>query len=225
MTQRRQIDTRAGYDLWAESYDVTPNPVVAMDHRHALPLLDPQPGERVLDLGCGTGRHLTALERSGARAVGADYSLGMLRTARRTVPGARLLCADLQAPFPMPDRCVDAELCALVGEHLTHLGRTLREAHRVLRPGGRLAFTVYHPDLAAQGKEANFRRDGVEYRLGAVRYRTGDYLGRLTDAGFTGITWREYRADDDLIRAVPPAAPLLGTNVLLTVLARRPALS
>jgi SAM-dependent methyltransferase len=41
-----------------ETYDETPNPVVAMDARHTLDALAPKPDEHVLDAGCGTGRHL-----------------------------------------------------------------------------------------------------------------------------------------------------------------------
>ena len=55
MKEVRRVGVREGYDLWAEDYDETANPVVAMDARHTLGALDPRPGERILDAGCGTG--------------------------------------------------------------------------------------------------------------------------------------------------------------------------
>lgn len=179
--------------------------------------------ERVLDLGCGTGRYLQRLASAGARPVGADFSLGMLRAARRRVDAVPLVAADLQQDFPFDDATFDATVCALVGEHLERLHITLREAHRALRPGGRLVFTVYHPDLAAAGKEANFVRDGVEYRLGAVRWSTGQYVDRLTGAGFTDIETWEFPGDEALAALVPGAHHLHGSNVLLALRARRPA--
>src|SRR5262249_34101327 len=49
---------RDGYDRWSETYDTTPNPLVAMDRRHTLRALDPQPRERVLEAGSGTEAYL-----------------------------------------------------------------------------------------------------------------------------------------------------------------------
>ena len=81
-----RVTVRQGYDLWAETYDATPNPIVAMDARHSIELLAPKSGERVLDAGCGTGRNLTPVCRAGGQAVGLDFSLGMLRVARFESP-------------------------------------------------------------------------------------------------------------------------------------------
>src|SRR6476660_3145137 len=105
---------RKGYDLWAETYDRTPNPVVALDRRHALTHLRPNAGERILDAGCGTGANLRAMSRSGARPVGLDFSFGMLRKAQSAAPGAMLAQADLNSEFPLRRSAFDALLCSLV---------------------------------------------------------------------------------------------------------------
>ncbi|MGH3905837.1 MAG: hypothetical protein ACRDTE_16895 [Pseudonocardiaceae bacterium] len=55
-----------------------------------------------------------------------------------------------------------------------------------------------------------------------MRYRTEDYLDRLTDAGFTDIEPRDFPGDTDLAESVPEASRLIGTNVLLALRARRP---
>lgn len=195
MPKIRRLPVRQGYDLWAGSYDHTDNPVVAIDNLHALPLLAPQSGEGILDAGCGTGRHLAPLLQSGAHATGLDFSAGMLEVARRKVPAARLVQADLQAPLPFRDHSFDAVLCALIGEHLPRLPETFREFRRVLAPSGRLLFTVYHPALALAGKEANFVHGGTEYRLGAVLYTTADYLALLQGAGFPDPQIHEFKGD------------------------------
>jgi len=184
---------REGYDLWAPIYDEMENPVVEADARLAIPLLAPKHGERILDAGCGTGRNLVPILGAGAVPVGLDFSLGMLAVARRGCPSVPLIEADLQAPLPFRAGCFDAVLCALIGEHLPELAGTLAEFHRVLRPGGRLAFTVYHPDLAHAGVEANFEIGGTEYRLGAVLYKVEDYLRLISATGFTSVTHTESR--------------------------------
>ena len=71
--QVRRPGVCKGYDLWAETYDMTPNPLVALDRRVTLKTLNPGVGERVLDAGCGTGAHLAAIGRTRSRPVGLDF--------------------------------------------------------------------------------------------------------------------------------------------------------
>ncbi len=217
----RKVSAREGYDLWSATYDETPNPVVAMDARVAPGLLAPQAGEAILDAGCGTGRNLKWIVEAGAKPVGLDFSNGMLRVAAVTVSGVPLVRADLHAALPFPGACFDAVLCALIGEHLERIELCFREFERVLKPRGRLAFTVYHPDMAARGVEANFRADGTEYRLGAVRYTTGDYLEALRAAGFRVASSSDHWGDDALVRQVPEASNMAGRLVLWSACARR----
>lgn len=223
MTRRvERPGVRAGYDQWAESYDATPNPIVALDRRVTLEALAPRPGEAVLDAGCGTGAHLAALTRARSRSVGLDFSRGMLRVAQRAAPGAGLAQADLNRELPVRRATFDVVLSALVSEHLTDLRRFFAEAFAVLRRGGRLVFSAFHPELARAGVEANFEREGTEYRLGAERYTVEDYLDRIWDAGFRALDWREHRSDEALVREVPAAGKYLGRPLLLLVRAERP---
>ncbi len=221
MKKVRRVGAREGYDLWAETYDETPNPVVAMDARHTLRVLSPKPGEQILDAGCGTGRHLGPIVLAGSSPVGLDFSKGMLSIARRNHPEVPLVLADLQRALPFETQRFDAVLCALIGEHLDEPALALREMHRVLRTDGRLVFSVYHPEMAAAGKEAHFERSGVEYRLGAYRYTVADYEGLLEAAGFEGVVRHEFLGDERLVEEVPWAAGLLGFPVLLVLEARK----
>ena len=221
MKETRHVGAREGYDLWAETYDETPNPVVAMDTRYTLDVLSPRPGDLILDAGCGTGRHLGPLLRARSNPVGVDFSRGMLEIARRNYPDVPLALADLQQSLPFENERFDAVLCALIGEHLNELPFALREMHRVLRANGRLVFSVYHPEMAAAGKEANFERSGVEYRLGAHRYTIEDYENLLDDTCFEDPARHEFLGDERLVRSVPSATKLLGFPVLMVFEARK----
>jgi SAM-dependent methyltransferase len=212
---------REGYDRWSETYDVTPNPLVALDRRLTLRALDPHPGERVLDAGCGTGSHLARLSAARTRAVGLDFSRGMLRVAQRAAPRAALAQADLNRELPVRRASFDVVLSALVSEHLSDLGKFFREAFSVLRYGGRLIFSAFHPELARAGIEANFEEDGTEYRLGAERYSVDDYLTHISEAGFRRLAWHEHQGDEQLIEQVPAASKYLQRPLLLLVRAER----
>jgi SAM-dependent methyltransferase len=217
----KRIDVREGYDLWAETYDATANSVVHVDARHTIDHFTPRRGELILDAGCGTGRNFPALLDRGCRIVGVDFSLGMLAVAQHNHPKVGVTQARLDQMLPFKAASFDAVLCSLVGEHLESLDDAFNAMREVLRPGGRVVFSVYHPELAMRGKEANFQRDGTEFRLGAFLYTAEDYTTAIRSAGFTDVTVREYRGDVQMAAAVPAAAKYVGAPMLLVFIAHR----
>jgi SAM-dependent methyltransferase len=213
----RDVSPREGYDVWAEIYETSPNPVVAMDSRHTMNLLACRPGERILDAGCGTGRNIGAMIAAGSQPTGLDFSRGMLEVARRRYPEVPLIEGDLQAAYPFADEEFDAVLCALVAEHLSDPATALREMSRVLAPKGRLVFSVFHPRMAAAGMQAQFMKDGVGYRLGANPHTTMDYERWMEQAGFDVARQHEYIGDEALIATMPFLRALVGFPVLLVL--------
>jgi len=113
-------------------------------------------GMRVLDLGCGEGRHvIAAAALDGADAVGVDLSLEDLSTARQRRrefvelidrgEGSDALFGLLAGDalrLPFADNSFDALICSEVLEHLPDHRGALREIYRVLKPGGRLCISV-----------------------------------------------------------------------------------
>jgi ubiquinone/menaquinone biosynthesis C-methylase UbiE len=118
--------------------------------RNYFPL---RPGQRVLDLGCGEGRHvIAACALDGVDAVGLDLSLDDLATARQRMADFRaeipkdaplfaLLAGDaLRLPFG--DDSFDAVICSEVLEHIPNYRAAIAEIYRVLKPGGRFCASV-----------------------------------------------------------------------------------
>jgi SAM-dependent methyltransferase len=110
------------------------------------------PGRRVLELGCGTGVFLERVAPCGARIVGLDLSADLLAKARARlgdVPNVVLHRGNAEQ-LPYADASFDAVYGSSVLHHLD-LDRALREVLRVLRPGGRCAFTepnLLNPQVA-----------------------------------------------------------------------------
>jgi len=110
--------------------------------RKLVRLADPQPGDRALDLCCGTGDIAFALAQRGAEVVGLDFSQPMLAVARAknskfNIPNSTFLQGDAQK-IPFAD---DSFAIVTVGYGLRNLASFetgLREMQRVARPGGRL---------------------------------------------------------------------------------------
>jgi SAM-dependent methyltransferase len=104
------------------------------------PELLPGASGRVLDVGCGDGRHLVEAMRRGCRAVGVDYDEGAAAAARR-VSGADVLIADA-ASLPFRNGAFDALVCTETLEHLPNDDAALDEIARVLAIGGVLLGAV-----------------------------------------------------------------------------------
>ena len=109
--------------------------------------LTPRPGQRFLDVACGTGdvafRIASAVARRGGDApiVCCDINADMLAQGRRRAAaegyeGIRWLCADAEA-LPLPTSDFDAYTIGFGIRNVTHIDRALAEAHRVLKRGGR----------------------------------------------------------------------------------------
>jgi SAM-dependent methyltransferase len=109
------------------------------------PLLDAArvgPGVRVLDVATGPGYVAGAAAQRGARVVGVDFSAAMLTEARRHHPAIDFEAGDAEV-LPFPDASFDAVVMSFGLLHLGRPDQALAEAHRVLRPGGRIGFTVW----------------------------------------------------------------------------------
>jgi len=108
-----------------------------------------RPGERVLDVGAGTGVSTAELARSGAYAIGADLSVGMLRAGRATRRTVPLVAGDaLRLPFP--DAAFDAVTISFALRNVVDTEAALHELARVTRKGGRLVVCEFsHPTNGA----------------------------------------------------------------------------
>jgi SAM-dependent methyltransferase len=158
------------------------------------------PGRRVLDIGCGTG-YLTRLLRG--TVVGVDQSEEMLELARRRVPHAEFLFADVP-PLPFEDGAFDLAFSSAVYCHLAaaaeraaFLAEALRVAHEVV-----ILEQVWQPGREAESWELRRLRDGSEYRV-FKRYFTADALARELD-GVTVFESAEFVAVRTPARSDPP---------------------
>jgi demethylmenaquinone methyltransferase / 2-methoxy-6-polyprenyl-1,4-benzoquinol methylase len=143
----KQPDEVAGmFDGVARRYDILNNllsggsaPLWRMATVRAI---DPQEGERILDVAAGTGTSSVALSRSGASVVGVDISTGMLDEARRRYADVEFIQANAES-LPFEANSFDAVTISFGLRNVTQPRVALDEFYRVLKPGGRLVICEF----------------------------------------------------------------------------------
>ena len=194
-----ELNVREGYAEWSNQYDGEPNPLITLEETLVLELIGDVAGLDVLDVACGTGRYAIPLAQAGARVTGIDLSEEMLDVARRKAAGGGLSLdlrvADVRA-LPFPDGSFDLAICALALCHLPDLSPAARELARVLRPGGRVVISDFHPFCLLIGWRTCFDRPEARYWIENHLNLTEEYVGALLANGFALTDLRESVVDE-----------------------------
>ena len=145
-----------------------------------------KPGERLLDLGSGAGRHAFEASRRGARVIALDTDGAELKDVGGTfvaMGATDVACVNGDAlTLPFPDASFDRVIAAEVMEHIPEDRTALGELVRVLRPGGTIAITVprWFPELVNWALSDEYHNvPGGHVRI----YRHSTLVGRVRDAG------------------------------------------
>lgn len=164
-------------------------------------LIDLHPGETVLDLGSGGGIDvLLSARRVGpaGKAYGLDMTDDMLALARENqrqagATNVEFLKGVIEA-IPLPDDSVDVILSNCVINLSSDKDQVLREAFRVLRPGGRFAVS----DVVTHGEVPDAVRQSMLLWVGCIAgaLEEKDYCAKLNAAGFTNIAFETTRTYD-----------------------------
>lgn len=183
----------ARWDRHAAAYEAVFESLTDSFASHALDLLEPLDGARLLDLAAGAGGAALQAAARGAHVTGFDASAAMVTRilARGTGLAIAAEQVDARLPLPRPDASFDAALSCFGVVILPDPVPALRELHRVLRPGGRLAVVTWTEpgryELAVRLWAAVERVQGAPPPPGPVpaqlRYTEPDALAALLRAG------------------------------------------
>ncbi len=159
---------RAGYDVYRDGLN-TPA---------FLAMLPPVAGLTGLDIGCGEGHNTRLLARRGAAMTGLDIAGRFLHHARQAEMAEPLGIRFVQGSglaLPFPDAVFDFITAFMSLMDMPETPRVLAEAHRVLKPGGFLQYSITHPctDTPIRRKVKNEQGEDIAIELGG-------YFQRLT---------------------------------------------
>jgi ubiquinone/menaquinone biosynthesis C-methylase UbiE len=216
-SQERVVSNRQYYKTFggnaAENYERFFVPAIGRPLAQELTnLANLKPGERVLDVACGTGivtRFAAEYVGDSGSVAGIDINPGMLAVARSKLSGnGTVEWHEANAEnVPLPDESFDVVLCQLSLQFVPDKLSALREMHRVLVSGGRVYLNVPGSigplfEKFADGMERHLGQDPAGFIRHVFSLHDTDVLGRLlTDAGFREI---DVSVHDKTLMLPPP---------------------
>jgi ubiquinone/menaquinone biosynthesis C-methylase UbiE len=133
---------RTGWSKQAEHYDSFVGEMTRQAVDGLLSAVGTRAGSKLLDVASGPGYVAAEAARRGFDATGSDIGEDMVAEARRRFPGVQFEESDAEK-LRYPDSSFDAVTCAFGMLHFPRPGKAVAEAYRVLRPGGRFAFSIW----------------------------------------------------------------------------------
>ncbi|GAA2081600.1 demethylmenaquinone methyltransferase [Aeromicrobium tamlense] len=203
-------DVARMFDTVAARYDLT-NDVLSLGQdrrwrKKVVATVDPQRGERILDLAAGTGTSSAPFAEAGAHVVPCDFSIGMLEVGKQQFPGLDFTAGDGMA-LPFADGVFDAVTISFGLRNIHDPLQGLRELLRVTRPGGRIVvcefstptwkpFEALYSNYLMRALPPIARRvssnpESYVYLAESIR-SWPDQRGlavRMTEAGWGPVTW------------------------------------
>ncbi|MCQ9385590.1 demethylmenaquinone methyltransferase [Brevibacterium moorei] len=226
---KQKTDVASMFDAVAERYDLTNDAMTFGISRwwrvENTKAVDPQPGEKILDLAAGTGSSSVPYARAGAQVIAGDISEGMLEVGRRRHPEIEFVYADA-LDLPFDDETFDAVTITYGFRNVQDTATALSEMYRVLKPGGRLIVSEFSTPtfkpfakfykgyimraLPAVAKAVSSSPDAYVYLAESIRAWPAQVpLAHLIrDAGFDRVQYRNLTGGIvALHRGYKPAAP------------------
>ena len=195
------LSTLEAYERWSVTYPPVPhNPLMRAEQKVMFEYWPDVAGKQALDLGCGTGRYAQRLIDDRAAAVVAlDLSEGMLR--RVTTPGR--VRADM-THLPVRSGALDVVVSGLAIGHAGSIYAWMNEVKRVLRDGGVVLYSDFHPEASRAGLLRSFTdQQGQKVAVPHAAYGLEEHRAAAAAAGLTVDLVLELRAGREIAEEFP----------------------
>jgi ubiquinone/menaquinone biosynthesis C-methylase UbiE len=153
------------YDLWSNDYDKQPdNLMLHLDGKlfnHLISQINIQ-GKQVADIGCGTGRHWSVIfDKQPGALTGFDVSGGMLQKLKEKYPQAQIRKITDNLFSDVPDQTYNVIISTLTVAHIENIEEALQSWARLLKSGGDIIITDFHPHTLAFGGKRTFKHNNA----------------------------------------------------------------
>ncbi len=185
LSPARSVSVVKGHNLWAQTYDLAPNPLLALEERIIDGLLTRVEGKAILDVACGTGRWLRRLKAKGARhAMGIDLSAEMLAKAARKIALRGCLVRGDARALPLQSGIADLVFSSFAVGYIDELRGFVGELARVTRPGGLIIISDFHPSNYSRRWRRTFRLGAEVFEIRSFVRPTSQICAEFEACGF-----------------------------------------
>ncbi len=193
-------EVEVAYNCWASQYDGNKNNTRDMEAVVLRELLCEAPGERFLEIGCGTGKNTVWIADKYDQVTSVDFSEEMLAIAKKKVTQSNITFrrGDITSPWLFASDKYDVVGFSLVLEHIENLDFIFEQCVSCLNVGGFVYIGELHPFKQYAGTKARFQAvDGETRELSCFVHHTSEFVQLAFDHGLRLVKLREYFDGND----------------------------
>lgn len=191
------------YSSWADQYDESSSKGAPylLEEGVWIDLVDPKANEKILDIGCGTGRITTQIYKFTKKITGIDISKEMLAIAQRKLPEVTFQQINIEDGIPYNDNTFDKVISSLTFQFLSDIKFPLTEIRRVLKPNGVAYISDFVEDAPLDWSDIKYKEPKIfKGSISSIsKFRKlSDYIDTVDKLGFTIVGIKPLRVKENL---------------------------
>ena len=193
------MNIREAYNDWSAEYDTNVNPTRDLEGLALRELLTDMSFERVLEIGCGTGKNTAWLMPRASEVTAVDFSENMLAKAQAKIASdkVRFVQTDVLGAWDFAEGTYDLVTFSLVLEHIEDLNVVFEKVAAVTHTGSYVYVGEFHPFKQYSGSKARFETEAGTQVLTCFDHHVSDFLGAAFQQNFELITLNEHFDNKD----------------------------
>ncbi|TCD00839.1 class I SAM-dependent methyltransferase [Pedobacter psychroterrae] len=193
------MNTKQAYNIWAAEYDTKDNKTRDIEALALKLSLASIPFNKVLEIGCGTGKNTEWLIEKAALITAVDFSEQMLARAKDKINSNRVQFkqADITSRWNFRDGLYDLVTFSLVLEHIDNLDYVFNEVSKSLNPNGYVYIGELHPFKQYYGIKARFETEEGRQVIDSFNHNVSDFIHAGKKHGLSLVYLDEYFDDND----------------------------
>jgi ubiquinone/menaquinone biosynthesis C-methylase UbiE len=191
------LKTEDAYNHWASTYNNVENKTRDLEGMVIRKILDQPKYERVLELGCGTGKNTFWLASKTDNLLAVDFSNEMMNIARLKSSGNNIEFRQSDLTLEWNFEKVNLITCSLVLEHIKNLDFIFNQAEKTLEKNGLFYICELHPYKQLQGSMARFEHEGGLIKLEYFIHHISEFYKSAIRNNFSCIDLQEWFDDDE----------------------------
>ena len=191
------MQTKDAYNDWAKTYDSVTNPTRDLEAKAIRTVLKKVIVDKILELGCGTGKNTEWLAQKSKQLTAVDYSVEMQKIAREKITNTNVLFEQADITLPWNFEKANLITCSLVLEHIENITFVFEQASKYLATNGLFYICELHPFKQLLGSRAKFEKEGTLQHLEYFIHHLSDFFDAAVKNNFVCEQMREWFDEDD----------------------------